>query len=105
MAATKTKDKEVKVTFSDLDDDRVKAVFANGSGPEFEVVLKNMTWGLVEDIDRIQDMEDGKQTAILAFFREYIEGGPKAIPFKHTSTVFKAITGYMEHATAEQTKN
>lgn len=106
-----------EVRFRENEDDSVTAEFppVNGSKP-FTIVLQNMTWGLVEDIERIQQlMGEGQddrdrqaiQTVMLDLFREYIVGGPRAVPFKHTFLVFQAITGYIQQAAAQTqpTKN
>lgn len=100
-----------EVKFRENEDDTVTVEFPplNGSKP-FTIVLQNMTWGLVEDIDRIQQlMEEGGeeqdtkaiQTVMLDLFREYIVGGPRAVPFKHTFLVFQAITGYIQQSASQ----
>jgi hypothetical protein len=85
------------VTFAENTNDTVTASFPsmNGSIP-FEVTLQNMHWGLVEDIERMGSGADVR--AMLNFFEEYIVGGPSAVPFKHTMTVFNAIRGYIEYS-------
>ena len=108
----------LRVEFHEQDDDTVRAVFPamNGTKP-FEIVIQNMNWGLLEDLDAIQDIEApaGAETgrmrdnpqlmAILSFFREYVEGGPKAVPFKHTQTVFNTIAQYMAQTMGTGSKN
>lgn len=85
------------VTFSENDNDTVTASFPsmNGAKP-FEVTLKNMHWGLIEDIERMGTESNVK--AMLQFFEDYVEGGPRAVPFKQTLDVFNAIRGYIEYA-------
>lgn len=92
--------------FRENDDETITATFVNGSiASPFEITLQNMHWGLMEDIDAIQQQRDSDEnpplTLILDFFREYVSGGPKAVPLKHTRTVFEAITGYMAHTFGE----
>jgi hypothetical protein len=92
------------VEFSEDEVGNVTASFPpmNGVGP-FSVTLQNMHWGLVEDLDAFGD-ESTDNMALLGFFREYIVGGPRAVPIKHTMTVFNAIRGYIEKV-SEDTKN
>jgi hypothetical protein len=95
-----------KATFRENEDDTVTASFVNGNVEKpFEITLQNMTWGLMEDIDAIQQQRDSDDnpplSLILDFFREYVFGGPRAVPLKHTRTVFEAITGYMSHTFGE----
>jgi len=102
---------EVEAVFTEETDDGVTASFPalNGSKP-FVIKLQNMTWGLLEDMERIQDLEAQKDegakseaaSLLLGFWREYVVGGPRAVPIKHTGTVFKAIFGYMKHVTGDQ---
>lgn len=91
------------VTFSENEDGTVTASFPsmNGAKP-FEVTLQNMTWGLIADIENMGTETSSK--AILAFFEEYIKGGPSAVPFAHTLTVFNAIRAYIEY-TSSAAKN
>jgi len=87
------------VVFSENTDDTVTASFPSMNGtPSFEVRLKNMHWGLIEDIERMAGKSS--TTDVLKFFEEYIVGGPRAVPFKHTMTVFNAIRGYIEYASS-----
>lgn len=93
--------------FRENDDETITATFLNGSvGNPFEITLQNMHWGLMEDLDTIQQRRDSDEnpplSLILDFFREYIAGGPKAVPLKHTRTVFEAIAGYMSHTFGEE---
>lgn len=91
-----------------LEDDTVTATFRNGNIEKpFEITLQNMNWGLMEDVEdilqrRASDDDDLSLDTILDFFREYVSGGPKAVPLKHTRTVFKAITGYLSQAFGEE---
>ena len=90
----------ITVAFDERDDGSVVATFPsmNGSAP-FDVHLQNMHWGLVEDLDQ---MGDGSENAdILGFFREYVVGGPRAIPFRCTLLVFMAIKAYIERVSVE----
>ena len=91
---------DITVTFDEKDDGSVIASFPsmNGSVP-FDVHLQNMHWGLVEDLDQMGD--SSKNTDILGFFREYVVGGPRAIPFRHTMLVFEAIKAYIERVSEE----
>lgn len=92
------------VIFSEDDVGNVTASFPsmNGVAP-FEITLQNMHWGLIEDLDKFSD-EDADNMALLGFFHEYVVGGPRAIPIKHTMTVFNAIRGYIEQVSTD-TKN
>lgn len=90
----------ITVAFDEKDDGSVIASFPsmNGAVP-FDVHLQNMHWGLVEDLDK---MGDGSENAdILVFFREYVVGGPRAIPFRCTMLVFEAIKAYIEQVSEE----
>jgi len=86
------------VTFSEDDEGNVIASFPsmNGTKP-FVITLQNMHWGLVEDIDNMR-VGDAENRDLLGFFREYVVGGPRAIPLKHTLTVFEAIRAYIEQS-------
>lgn len=87
------------VTFVENDDDTVTASFPSMNGLDpFTVTLKNMNWGLIEDIQRMSSGAGADVKEMLHFFEEYIDGGPRAVPFKHTVTVFNAIRGYVEYS-------
>ena len=94
----------ITVAFDERDDGSVIATFPsmNGVAP-FDVHLQNMHWGLVEDLEKMGG-DDAENADILKFFREYVVGGPRAIPFRHTMTVFEAIRAYIEQ-TADTVKN
>jgi hypothetical protein len=92
MAETETK--ETTFRFEDIDDTTVKVSVLNGSSP-FEVTLKNVTWGLLEDIMTVQETSKDDPRAIFAFLNEHVEGGGKAIPLKYTMSFFESIAEYM----------
>src|SRR3972149_5735614 len=87
----------IAVIFSEDGEGNVTAQFQDGNiGVPFSITLQNMNWGLVEDLEHMGDEQD--TSAILRFFHDYVAGGPKAIPFKHTLTVFQAIRAYIEQS-------
>ncbi len=93
----------VTVQFHEHDDGTVTASFPSMNGTEpFDVKLQNMHWGLVEDLEQMG--EAAENADLLSFWREYVVGGPRAIPFKHTLTVFEAIRAYIEQV-GETAKN
>jgi hypothetical protein len=90
----------IKYRFEELDDGTsVKitmpdASALNGHAP-FEVTLRGVTWGMLEDIMNIQETAKNDPKAIFNFLNEYVEGGAKAIPIKRTMSFFQAISEYM----------
>lgn len=57
--------------------------------------LQNMSWGLFEDIQAMQDVPDEERMKVmLGFLATYVVGGPRKVPLKHTRTIFEAITTY-----------
>ncbi len=105
MAEEKTVVAEVPtVEFSEDDAGIITASFPSMNGHKpFVVKLQNMHWGLVEDLDGFDD-EAADNRMLLDFFREYIVGGPRAVPIAHTMTVFNAIRAYIEQVSTD-TKN
>ena len=89
------------VTFSEDEVGNITASFPsmNGSKP-FVIKLQNMHWGLIEDLDRFGE-EAAENRLLLDFFNEYVVGGPRAIPIKHTMTVFNAIRAYIEQVSLD----
>ena len=89
------------VTFSEDEAGNITASFPsmNGAKP-FVVKLQNMNWGLIEDLDRFGE-EEAENRQLLEFFNEYVVGGPRAIPIKHTMTVFNAIRAYIEQVSLD----
>ena len=89
---------EVQIKFTRHPDGRI-----TGSVPKidwqqaytFELVRENMTWGLFQDIEAMQQVADDKRMGtMLEFLSTYVVGGPKAVPLEHTETIFTAITLY-----------
>lgn len=94
----------IEVTFQEHEDDTITASFPSMNGSEpFAITLQEMNWGLMEVLEKLGD-DDAEVGQILDFFRAYIVGGPKAVPFKHTVTVFEAIRAYIEQS-ADLIKN
>lgn len=75
--------------------------------PKFSIKLINMHWGLMEDIEDIQNTPEEQQNTglITGFFHEYVEGGPRAVPIGHTRTVFNCIKAYMQYKSDTSLKN
>jgi hypothetical protein len=90
---------EVEIVFVEADDGSVTATFPvmNGSRP-FEITLQNLTWSLMEDVEKIQAKDTPELKDMLDFFRGYVVGGPSAVPLKQTMAVFQAIVGYVNHS-------
>ena len=71
----------------------------------FSITLKELNWGLFEDIDRIQSAEGSdSMRAMVGFFNDHVEGGAKAVPIKHTGTAMNAVRAYMDHVNDSQKK-
>lgn len=99
---------EVDVLFDENDDDEtITARFPtmNDSKP-FTITLQNMTWELVEDIEKLQQAGSKGQVGLGSFFNKYVVGGVQKVPIKHTLLVFEALTQYIGHAVGSvDTKN
>lgn len=94
----------IDVEFSEDEEGIVTATFPSMNGvAAFTIQLQNMNWGLLETLDGFSE-EDATNKDLLGFFHEYIVGGPRAVPIKHTMVVFQAIRAYMDEVSAE-TKN
>lgn len=98
---------EVDVEFDENDDETITANFPgmNGSKP-FAITLQNMTWELVEDIEKLQQAGKEGKIGLGVFFNKYVVGGVQKVPIKHTMLVFEALVQYIGHAVGSaDTKN
>ena len=98
---------EITARFTENEDDTVTATFELGDKGSFTIVLQDLTWGLLEDMEKIRQKSDSNPSPsdLLEFFKSYVVGGPRAIPFKHTRLVFDAISGYMSQVSSDMAKN
>ena len=85
---------ETTFRFEELDNTTVAVSVLNGSEP-FNIELKDVTWGMLEDILAVQDTAQNDPRAIFKFLNDYVEGGTRAIPLNKTMPLFQAIAEYM----------
>lgn len=91
---------ETKVRIEELEDG--SAVF-EFPAQKFTIQLKELTWALFEDVDKIQQTQgNDRMRAMLDFFNTYVVGGARAVPIKHTGTAMDAIGAYMNHISNAQ---
>lgn len=91
---------ETKVKIEELEDGSAVFEFPE---QKFTIQLKELTWALFEDVDKIQQAEgNDRMRATLHFFNTYVVGGPRAVPLKHTGTAMDAIGAYMSHVNNAQ---
>lgn len=93
---------ETKVRIDEKDDGSAVFEFVD---EKFTIALKELNWGLFEDVDRIQSTEGNEQLkAMVGFFNDHVVGGAKAVPLKHTTTAMDAVRAYMDHVGSAQKK-
>lgn len=89
-------EKTVDIKFTRLPDGTIVGQAPAMDGlPPYNFKLQKMTWGLFEDIENMQNVDDDKRMGtMLAFLTTYVVGGPRSVPLEHTRTIFEAITAY-----------
>ena len=80
---------------------QVTIISGNGSAP-FDVTLKNVTWGMLEDIMAVQEKAKDDMKVVFDFFNDYVEGGGRAVPLMYTMQFFEAISEYMNQVMVTQ---
>ncbi len=95
---TKTK-KGTLYRFRELENDSVQ-ITDNDSG--LDITLIEVHWGMLEDMMAFQETVKDNPQEIFKFFGTYIEGGGRAVPIRHTQSLFKAIAEYLKTAMTDQ---
>lgn len=91
---------EVDIRFTETEDGRIIGQVPPMMGKTaYNFELQSMDWGLFQDIEAMQKVPDEERmNSMLDFLIRYVVGGPRAVPLKHTRTIFEAITKYAGYA-------